>query len=121
MRLSRFTDIAFNVLLPLLLGVVCYACAHSFPLPVLLRNWGADALWAFAFMSLLLIVWERRIPRLWIAAPFVLALSYEGGQWSGFLPGTADLWDLLAYSLFFCIALFLNPFFIIPKQAIKKS
>jgi hypothetical protein len=113
MRFSLPADISLNVLLPLLLGSACYAVGGL--LPAILRSHGADALWAYAFMSLLLIVWERRMPHSWIAAPFLLAIAYEGGQYSGFLAGTADAWDLLAYSAFFIIALLLNSYFIISK------
>jgi hypothetical protein len=111
MRLSLCSDIGINVLLPLFLGAASYV--FPVPLPGILRSHGADGLWAYAFMSMLLIVWERKLPRSWIPAPFLVATAYEAGQWGGFLPGTGDVWDLFVYGVGFSFSLLLNHFYLI--------
>ncbi|RYY38631.1 MAG: hypothetical protein EOO08_13560 [Chitinophagaceae bacterium] len=115
MRLPLLLDIGLTVCLPLLLGCGCYAFAFESWFPDLLRSHGADALWAFAFMSLLLIVWERSPQRSWLFAPFAVAAAYEGAQALYWLPGTADGADLFSYAVFFGLALLLNQFLQIPK------
>ena len=111
MKTATLLDIFLNALLPLLTGGLCYLpLFRSTNLP-LLTNHLADALWAYAFMSLLLIVWERKPNVVWMTAPFVIAAGFECLQGRHLIAGTGDVADVAVYFFSFILSLYFNSFF----------
>src|ERR1044071_2301894 len=108
MKNARWFDISLNVLLPLVAGAALYI------IPALASNGSitkirlADGLWAYAFVSALLIVWNRMPSRQWIVALFGVAALIEWLQYLHLFPGTGDWYDMITYFLFFSAALLLN-------------
>lgn len=105
--MQRMCDIFLNLLAPLGLGVLLYLL----PLPALLRNYAPDALWAYAYTSALLLIWERNPHKIWLLFIFVSFILFEALQKTGRVAGTADTADVLVYFLAAGLALFLNPYF----------
>lgn len=109
--MRKHTDIGLNVLLPLLAGFALYlpgiaASTHSF-----ISNYLADGLWAYAFMSTILIIWNRHYNAGWILLLFVLAAGFEICQYTALVSGTGDVYDVIIYYSFFSITIFLNRIF----------
>jgi hypothetical protein len=111
MKFRKGTDILLNILLPLLAGCLIYCAGNAFYIPALIRNYGPDGLWAYALMTAVLVIWDRKWNITWIGAVFCMAVGFEWLQYAHRLPGTGDPVDVLVYSLFFVLALLLNPFF----------
>ena len=111
MTFDKRSDILLNIILPLLLGIGLYRAAGMVALPSLVRNYLPDGLWAYAFLSSILLIWDRAINIAWIIATFLLAIGYEGAQYEHLIPGTGDIFDVITYFLFFSVALRLNMFF----------
>lgn len=75
------------------------------------RNQLPDGLWAYALMSAILIIWDRKPERFWIITVFVIAVMFESLQFLKWINGTADFWDIVSYFTFYVIALLLNKSF----------
>lgn len=75
-----------------------------------------DGLWAYAFLSVILIIWDRIVNPFWLTAAFLFALLFEVFQYVQLVRGTADTIDVIVYYTCFIIALMLNNFF---KQSLK--
>jgi len=88
-----FTDILFNVLLPLIIGLLLYYTR------------------SFAFMSCILIIWDRRINQFWIWLAFIIAVFFEVLQSLQFIAGTGDAWDIFTYFLATMLVLICNKSF----------
>src|SRR5215217_143457 len=108
---GRRGDFLLNAISPLLCGVFLYVVGDNSFLPRVFKNHIADGLWAYAFASCLLIIWQRNIPGLWTVMAFVSAVLFEVLQYGMIVPGTGDVYDVLAYFLFFLLALLSNSFF----------
>jgi hypothetical protein len=71
-----------------------------------------DALWVYAFTSVLVLIWMENLQskwaRSWIALPTLLGVGGEIGQKFGFIPGTFDWNDCAAYLLAGLLGLFLS-------------
>lgn len=104
-------DLFLNVAAPLLLGAAIYLSRFYTSMGAFIDHHLADGLWAYALLSALLIVWERKMPASWVTLAFVLPLAYEWCQWEGIVAGTGDLLDLAVYFSFYAFALIFNPFF----------
>jgi glucose uptake protein GlcU len=65
---KTYKDVVLNIVLPMAIGVLVYALVQTKTNMVLsiIRNWLPDACWAYAFMSALLITWNRTCPLFWI-------------------------------------------------------
>lgn len=100
-----------NVLLPILLGGLLYTRSPNAAVPSFVKNHLADALWAYAFISCLLIIWERKLKTFWMMVPFCTAACFELLQYDHQIPGTGDFYDVSVYFLLFTAALLLNVFF----------
>jgi hypothetical protein len=111
MRNNIGIDLLLNVVFPILLGGLTYLTGSQINEPVLIKNHLADGLWAYSFISALLIIWGREINRTWIFIPFAVAVLFELLQGSHLVPGTGDLYDVLTYCIFFTIALLANKYF----------
>jgi len=111
MKFGKRSDILLNVCLPLLLGLFIYWSANSLFISALIRNYLPDGLWAYAFISGILLIWDRVVHMTWIILVFLTAIGYELLQYLHAVPGTGDIKDIITYFLFFTIALLLNTFF----------
>jgi ABC-type branched-subunit amino acid transport system permease subunit len=104
----KLIDISLNIILPLVTGIAIYQYGWNQVLPSIVRNQLPDALWAYAFMNCILIIWNRTLQPFWILLPFCIAAGFEFLQNNHLLRGTADLLDILTYYISFIIALFFN-------------
>jgi hypothetical protein len=111
MKMRKGADILLNVMLPVVLGLLIYFFAGSSAIWPALWNYGPDGLWAYSFISAILIIWERKCHPFWIATAFLVSICFEYLQYAGFISGTGDLFDVLTYCLFFYGSLKLNAYF----------
>ncbi len=111
MKFGKRADILFNIIIPLLLGIVIYLAGRTISIPSLVRNYLPDGLWAYAFLSAILIIWGREINLTWIAAVFLTSVGFEILQYEHKIAGTGDIQDIITYFIAFSVALRLNTFF----------
>lgn len=111
MKTSYLSDLLLNSIVPIALGGFLYLAVDLSSAPGFIKNHLADGLWAYAFLSTLLIIWERQIPKSWLFIPFIVAVSFEALQYLHIINGTADVLDIATYFISFIISLLLNPFF----------
>lgn len=87
-----------HILAPLLLGIAVYA------LEVRLGNYLPDALWMYALVWTLWLIWKRN--SLAVATTgFACALILEASQ-AWWMPGTFDMKDILWYAVGMLLAAF---------------
>jgi hypothetical protein len=110
MKITRQTDLLLNVISPLLLGYLIYFLGSYELLPQWLKNYFPDGLWAYAFLSAILIIWNRQLNYVWLFISFLLAAVFELLQHYHLLAGTADVADIMTYFLFMGAGLFSNRF-----------
>ena len=110
-NLSKSNDVLFNVVLPVIAGFLIYVLKSFFCLSGLIKNHFADGLWAYSFISSILIIWERKLNTAWIAITFIISGSIELLQHYQIIFGTGDIFDILTYFIFFITALNSNQFF----------
>jgi hypothetical protein len=110
MKYSKIYDGFLNVFIPLLAGLLIYRMEQYFRIPALIRYYLPDGLWAYAFGSSMLIVWERKIHWPWIIGAMALSAVYEVCQYYHLIAGIGEIRDVLTYLLFFSIALLSNAF-----------
>jgi hypothetical protein len=108
--LTPLKDLFINAVVPLLAGIVLYAAGTYFILPSFIKNHMADALWAYAFISSILVIWGRKISTIWVSVVFITAAVFEWLEYFHFLKGTGDLFDVLVYFISFTTALIINQF-----------
>ncbi|MDR3711947.1 MAG: hypothetical protein P4L51_03960 [Puia sp.] len=120
---SKRLDFLANVLLPVALGGLLYRLLRDRTGSYLLiRNYMPDGLWAYAFLSCVLIIWERQINRTWILAVFFAAALFEYLQFVGLIAGTGDEIDICVYFTSFGLALLSNKYILkIPRLEIPLS
>lgn len=107
---TKTADTLLNIVIPLLLGVMIYRMIPYVQLPLFFKNHFPDACWAYAFISAMLIVWDRKVHPLWIVAVFMAAVGYEVLQFVHILPGTGDVRDIVVYFTAFGVGLLANQF-----------
>lgn len=111
MKHKLLTDIFLNVLLPLLLGFLVYYLAVKHWINPGIKNYLPDALWAYAFVSVLLIIWKRILPLAWVLSVYIISALFELFQYFQLVPGRADIVDIIIYFAFISIGLINNSFF----------
>ena len=109
--LLKWNDILWNVVVPVLAGVFIYLFKYIGLFPLVIQNYFADAFWAYAFSSAILIIWDRKLNVLWMIVAFLFALFFELLQFGGYIEGTGDSLDVVVYALFFALAICLNKYF----------
>ena len=119
-----FVRLILHVVLPIFVGTCIYIGWHSPSLlvfrwiefsglePFIIRpsvelpNWMLyslpDGCWVYAATSLMLLVWNRFVPWVWLSV--VLAVASEVGQATGYVTGTFDWRDIYFYVGSFLIA-----------------
>jgi hypothetical protein len=114
-RIKYFKTIDFilHTIVPVILGCIIYITGDAHVLPMLLQNHLADGLWAYAFLSCILIIWDRKSNLAWIVLTIVFSILFELFQYWHLVASTGDLWDVVVYLLFFLLALQINqnPFY----------
>jgi hypothetical protein len=78
--------------------------------PAVIKNYLSDGLWAYAFISCILIIWDRKINPLWILITLFISVLFELLQRFHLLNGTGDVLDIGVYCFFFTVALITNKF-----------
>jgi hypothetical protein len=111
MKFGKRSDVFLNIIVPLFLGLLIYWTGKTASIPAPIRNYLPDSLWAYAFISTILIIWDRAINISWIAIVFLAACCFEGLQWVHVIAGTGDIADIVVYFLSFTIALLSNAYF----------
>jgi len=111
MKITRGTDTLFNVILPLLAGYLIYRTASIGGIPLFIKNYFPDALWAWSLISVILIIWNRQFHFSWIVTCYLGAVSFELFQYFHFLPGTGDIADITVYFIFLSGGLAFNNYF----------
>lgn len=109
--LFKKTDSLINIVLPLLIGYISYQSSFRNLHLIVFNNHLADFVWAYAFQSCILIIWERKINTPWTISTVACGLAYELLQYFQVFPGTADVVDFCTYLLAISLSIFLNPYF----------
>lgn len=120
MKFTRELDILFNIILPLCIGALIYYFADKLNLNGFIRNQLPDGLWAYAFLSMVLIVWNRTIHITWIIIVFLISIGFEILQYLHVIKGTGDIWDIITYFVFFGLALGVNKY-ILHNHTLRKQ
>jgi hypothetical protein len=102
--------IFYNIISPLLLGVFIYYLNFYIFFFDFISNYIPDGLWAYAFTSTILIIWNKRINYLWIIILFIFYFLFEFLQSIHFLKGTGDIIDIIIYFIFSFISIYVNSF-----------
>ena len=106
----RFTDLCTHVLIPLAVGVSFYFIIFVDGVSLPGSAYIPDALWAYAFFSSLLIVWDRQVRIAWLLTAALVTGLFEGMQYLHWISGTGDLVDILVYFISGGIAMITNKF-----------
>jgi hypothetical protein len=107
----KWLDVLSNVILPVAAGGVIYRCLSGRGgMEKLIRNYLPDGLWAYALLSCVLIIWNRKVHRVWVLISALSAVLFEYGQYTGVLAGTGDWLDVAVYLVFFGLALLSNQY-----------
>lgn len=110
MPFFRQMDILVNIVLPLFTGGLLYLAKMAVPLTGFVNNHLADGLWAYALMSAILIIWNRQLHIVWMAAVLCCGVVFELLQQWELVQGTADVYDCLNYFAFAGFATLVNLF-----------
>ena len=108
MKIIRQIDLVINVILPLLLGYFIYHMGDAGRISALIKNHLPDGLWAYSFITAILIIWNRQVNGLWIVIACLLSAGFELLQYFHWIAGTGDIIDMIAYLLFTGLALLIN-------------
>jgi hypothetical protein len=108
---QKGNDILLNVAVPVLIGSSIYLLKYLLILPAVIQNYCSDGLWAYAYSSVMLIIWDRKFRVFWLLTAFLSTVFFEILQRRQSIPGTGDPYDILVYAIFFALALSLNDYF----------
>ncbi len=100
-----------HVALPLAGGAVFYLFNIPGSFSKIIADHLPDGLWAYAFISCLMIIWDHRLNWTWLMLAMLVCAGFEGGQYQGWINGTGDWLDLATYLVFGSIAIGVNQFF----------
>ena len=120
MTIAKQKDAICNVILPVIAGSLFYLLPPTGQLLQFLRNYLPDGLWAYAFFSCILIIWQRHINFAWILITILIVTAFELLQSQHIIRGTGDFFDLVIYLVFGGIALFTNKYFILKFNSKSK-
>jgi hypothetical protein len=100
--------ILVHVVCPLFIGLAIYYFASSIAFTYFIKNHLADGLWAYAFVSAILLIWERQVNWFWIGIVVLVAFLFECFQFLRIIPGTGDIFDFIVYLSFILFRLLNN-------------
>ena len=107
--LILLVDIIINIVLPILMGVFIYRISFTDEW-VFIKNYFPDALWAYAFVSSIFIIWNRKVIYGWLFIVILFFVAFEILQYLHFIKGTGDVWDVITYFIATFTAVILNKF-----------
>jgi hypothetical protein len=110
MKLSKSADIMVNVISPVLAGCLIYYGGYTRQLPSPAQNYLPDGLWAYAFISAILIIWNRHIHPAWLIIVCLLAAGFELLQYLQLINGTPDIIDVVVYLICIGLGVIVNHF-----------
>jgi hypothetical protein len=119
MKLRKHADIILNVISPVLGGCLIYYLGYAGYLPSLVQNYLPDGLWAYAFISAILIIWNRRVNLLWLIIVCLLAAGFEILQYLQLINGTPDIADAVVYLTCIGLGILINHF--LQKKNLTKT
>jgi len=67
-----------------------------------------DGLWAFGYVSCLLLIWKEKNNTFWIVMAYISFIVFEYLQNIKIIGGTADIYDILIYIVFASLAIVIN-------------
>ena len=111
MKINKYSDTLLNVIFPVALACFIYLLSSVTEIHLLIKNYFPDGLWAYSFLSALLIVWSRQVNFLWILIGFSLSAGFELLQHFHWIAGTGDIIDIVVYFVFFGVGFIVNTFF----------
>ena len=98
-------------MLPITIGAASYFISRHIPINKLIRNYFADGLWAYALMSLILIIWDRSVNLFWVVIVFLFFVAVEILQYKHVIPGVGDSVDVFVYFIFSSLSFVSNKYF----------
>jgi hypothetical protein len=111
MKITKRFDIILNVISPILLGYLIYFIYSIEQFSIVIKNYLPDGLWAYSFISMILVIWHRQLNLCWMISAYLLAACFEVFQYLKLVPGTADIIDVTVYIIFITIGIGTNNFF----------
>lgn len=102
-------DFIVNACLPILMGILIYKYSNTNNYSYI-RNYLPDALWAYALVSAIFIIWNRKVNYFWLLVVIFFFVGYEICQYLHFINGTGDALDVITYFIATIIAIFINRF-----------
>jgi hypothetical protein len=103
--------IVYNIFIPLLLGVLIYYLPYYFLVYDFITNFLPDGLWAYAFTSTILLIWNREINIFWLIVLGLCFVFFEILQFAHVLKGIGDVLDIIIYFLFGFFSIIMNNFY----------
>lgn len=91
--------VSLRVIVPLTIGAFTYLPLFTGSRFDHILHILADSLWAFAFVSALLLIWKDKLNTKLITLISAAFIGFEYAQSYGIFPGTGDLLDVLVYFL----------------------
>jgi hypothetical protein len=104
---------------PIVAGFFIYFAASTNLSIRKVSNYLPDGLWAYAFSSCILIIWDRKVNLMWMAILGCLFVVFELLQSINFLKGTGDTNDIFTYFIFGLLSLKINQ--ILKPNSLNKS
>ena len=93
-----------------MLGVLIYYLPYYIFIYAFIINFLPDGLWAYAFTSTILLIWNREINIFWLIVLGLCFVFFEFLQFAHVLKGTGDVLDIIIYFLFGISAITINNF-----------
>ena len=84
-------------------------------------NFLPDGLWAYAFTSCILIIWDRKANFIWLTMLGCFFIAFELLQSFHFVKGTGDIKDIFIYFVFGLLALITNQLYKQKSISITKN
>lgn len=103
-----YKEFIYRVFLPVFSGAGIYAFAKKYKYLNNVRNYLPDGLWAFGFVSCLLLIWKEKINAFWMVMAFCFFIVFEYLQKINIIGGTADVYDVFVYFTFAFLAIVIN-------------
>lgn len=106
--MSKLNSILIRVIFPVCMDSLLYYYHSKFQDWPFITNYGADLLWAFGLLSALQIIWDGKIPFLWMILTAFLFILFEYAQANSLIGGHYDPMDILCYFFAGCIAILID-------------
>ncbi len=115
-----YKEFIYRVFLPVCLGAGIYAFTEKYTYLNDVKNYLPDGLWAFGFVSCLLLIWNEKINTFWMVMAYSSFIVFEYLQKIEIIGGTADVYDIFVYFAFSSLAIVVNKLTVLKKQHLEK-